>query len=73
MAFDKKDMARNGVDSSDISLWKQSKCMEMFKEHVCFEQRKALDATMKEGAKNHDKNAGLYNAYKKILSIIEDA
>lgn len=73
MAFDKREMAQHNLDESDVNLWKQSACMGMFIEKVQFEQRKALDATMKEGVKNHDKNAGLYNAYKKILSIIDDA
>lgn len=73
MAFDKKELAQFNLDESDVEQWKRGKCMEMFIARVRFEQGKAFKALMKDGAKGHDQNAGLYNAYDKVLSIIKDA
>ncbi len=73
MAFDKKDMSQNSIDDSDIILWKQGSCTKLLIDQIRFEQKKAFKALMKGGAKGHDENAGIYNAYDKVLALIEDA
>lgn len=61
-----------GIDKSDISTWASLPETKAFISEVKKLQGMSFRALLKDGEEKHGQNAGLYNAYERILRLIEE-
>lgn len=71
MAF--SNLGKFNCDKSDLSGWATSNEAKAFVAEIEVLKSKAHNLLLKEGAKNHDKNAECFKAYDSILKLLNEA
>jgi hypothetical protein len=72
VAFSKEDLARYSLDESDITLWKKSGCTALLIDIIERQKQQALKNLLKGGAKKHDEHTQCYEAFNKLIKLIND-